>query len=186
MYSAKRSGNQPWKYRVQRLTGATTGKTSMAATQISARSFAASTGRSAFNSGHPSIDADHRELFALANDMLDKSFDRRRNPAPFYQAFDKLVEHTVRHFSDEEKILAEHGYAQLDEHLREHRRILDQAAELQRRVRVNTGRAGRADRFDALRRHRRAHVAGRYEVLPLFAEPADAVSSESEKLTVTE
>jgi len=88
-----------------------------------------------FNSGHPLIDAQHRELFALANDMLDKSFDRRSDPESFHKVFDALLEHTVRHFSDEERILAAYGYALLAEHTEEHRRIIDRAAALHGRIR---------------------------------------------------
>ena len=95
-----------------------------------------------FNSGHPTIDAQHRELFVLANDMLEKSLDRRNAPEPFATAFDRLIEHTIRHFVDEEAILAAHGYAHLAEHAAEHRRIINQANDLHRRVRDNRDAPG--------------------------------------------
>ena len=183
MYSAKRSTGQAGKHRVHRLRRHGGKETDGDTDQ---RPLVRLNWKAAFNSGHPSIDAQHRELFALANEMLDKSFDRRRDPEPFFRAFDALLEHTVRHFSDEERILAEQGYASLDEHIREHRRIIAQAADLQRRVHINADAPG--ELIDLMLSE---FIAGHMlredtKFFPLFAEPADADCTAAETLTVAE
>ena len=183
MYSAKRSTGQAGKHRVHRLRRHGGKETDSDTDQ---RPLVRLNWKAAFNSGHPSIDAQHRELFALANEMLDKSFDRRRDPEPFFRAFDALLEHTVRHFSDEERILAEQGYASLDEHIREHRRIIAQAADLQRRVHINADAPG--ELIDLMLSE---FIAGHMlredtKFFPLFAEPADADCTAAETLTVAE
>ena len=135
MYQAKRTGRN----RVHRLERPNATELGENADQ---RPLVRLNWKTTFNSGHPLIDAQHRELFALANDMLEKSFSRRSDPEPFHKAFDSLLEHTIRHFSDEEQILSARGYAHLAEHAAEHRRIIELATQLHRRVRDNQDAPG--------------------------------------------
>ena len=177
MYHAKRAGRN----RVHRLAR---NDANAAGESTDQRPLVRLNWKATFNSGHPSIDAQHRELFALANDMLEKSFARRADPEPFHKAFDSLLEHTVRHFSDEERILAIHGYTQLAEHAAEHRRIIDQANELHRRVRANSDSPG--ELIDLMLSE---VIAGHLlredrKFFALFENPADSGKHDTDALTI--
>ncbi len=177
MYHAKRAGRN----RVHRLAR---NDANAAGESTDQRPLVRLNWKATFNSGHPSIDAQHRKLFALANDMLEKSFARRADPEPFRKAFDSLLEHTVRHFSDEEGILAIHGYAHLAEHAAEHRRIIDQAYELHRRVRANSDSPG--ELIDLMLSE---VIAGHLlredrKFFALFENPADSGKHDTDALTI--
>lgn len=184
MYRAKQSGRQAGSYHVQRLQRHDTEYADGDA--IDQRPLVRLNWKPNFNSGHPLIDAEHRELFALANEMLDKSFDRRRDPGPFYRAFDLLIEHTVRHFSDEERILAEYGYADLEEHAREHRRILDKAAGLRHRAPASTDSIG--ELVDLMLSEVIAGHVLREDTkfFPLFVKPENNDGQSAENLAVSD
>jgi len=180
MYLAKRSGRN----RVQRLAhweGAYADQDTADPRPLVRLNWKAS-----FNSGHPLIDAQHRELFALANDMLEKSFARRNDPEPFDRSFDALIEHAIRHFSDEERILAAYGYVHLAEHAAEHRRIVDQANELHRRVRENRDAPG--ELIDLMLSE---VIAGHLlredrKFFALFEKPADSNGNKSKSIAVSD
>lgn len=83
-----------------------------------------------YDCGQPVIDAEHRKLFDLANVLMNTAFARGEKPQEFHQALDNLLAHVVRHFADEEAILAEHHYADLAAHARAHKRLVERALEL--------------------------------------------------------
>jgi len=93
----------------------------------------------AFECGDPTIDAEHRELFELANLLIDTAFLAHAEPARFRLALDSLLEHVARHFADEEAILAGRHYADLEQHKRAHAGLLRRAGHL--RIRVESGQA---------------------------------------------
>lgn len=84
----------------------------------------------AYECGEPTIDREHRELFELANVLLDASFNSAASPQAFSTALDRLLAHIVRHFSNEEALLAQHGYEHLEAHSRAHAGLLARAREL--------------------------------------------------------
>jgi diguanylate cyclase (GGDEF)-like protein/hemerythrin-like metal-binding protein len=84
----------------------------------------------AYECGEPTIDREHRELFGLANTLLEASFTRERLPEDFSTALEKLLAHIARHFADEEALLARHGYEHLESHRRAHAALLARAGEL--------------------------------------------------------
>jgi len=88
--------------------------------------------------GDPVIDAEHREIFRLANALIDAAWGVRGASPRFAGALDDLVEHVAMHFADEEEILAARGYLQLEEHRRAHAGLL-------RRAREMSARAGSGD-----------------------------------------
>ena len=83
----------------------------------------------AYECGEPTIDREHRELFDLANVLLDASFAGAL-PEAFSAALETLLAHIVRHFADEEAVLARHGYEHLESHRRAHAGLLARAGEL--------------------------------------------------------
>ena len=93
--------------------------------------------------GDPVIDAEHRELFRLANALIDTAWGSPGASAGFAGALDDLIEHVAMHFADEEEILAARGYLQLEEHKRAHAGLLRRAREM--RVRADSGDARLGD-----------------------------------------
>lgn len=102
----------------------------------------------AYECGEPSIDREHRELFDLANVLLDASFNSMALPDAFSIALDKLLAHIVRHFASEEAILARRDYAHLDSHKRAHAGLLARAGDL--KSAVATGKTTLGDLVDFL------------------------------------
>jgi diguanylate cyclase (GGDEF)-like protein/hemerythrin-like metal-binding protein len=83
-----------------------------------------------YECGEATIDAEHRELFVLANALVDASFAKDTAPEPFQQALDRLLAHIERHFADEEALLERHRYTQLDAHKRAHAGLVARARQL--------------------------------------------------------
>jgi diguanylate cyclase (GGDEF)-like protein/hemerythrin-like metal-binding protein len=128
----------------------------------------------AFECGDPTIDTEHRELFGLANVLIDAAAHGQAEPARFRSALGALLTHVAKHFADEEAILAEHRYADLEQHKRAHAGLLRRADYL--KVRVESGQAdlGSVVEFlaqDVVARHL---LAVDRAFFPLFAgKPAD-------------
>jgi diguanylate cyclase (GGDEF)-like protein/hemerythrin-like metal-binding protein len=93
----------------------------------------------AYECGEPTIDTEHRELFALANRVIDASLAAAGQP-DVLAALDGLIAHVARHFADEEAILARQRYSDLEPHRRAHEGLVRRALWL--RERVGTGEAG--------------------------------------------
>ncbi len=113
----------------------------------------------AYECGEPTIDAQHRELFELGNALIAAAVGGDAAPGswrPALVALDALVAHVVRHFQDEEAILARHGYPRLAEHKRAHAGLLKRAGELAAAVDENDGALGPLVDFlakDVIARH---------------------------------
>jgi len=83
-----------------------------------------------YDCGEPTIDREHRKLFDLANTLIGYAFTRTENPQGFNSALEKLLVHVVQHFADEEVILAEHQYVDLDSHAQAHKVLIEHALQL--------------------------------------------------------
>jgi len=94
----------------------------------------------AYECGDSTIDRQHRELFELANALIDAFLSGAKDFAAIAPAYDRLMGHIVLHFTEEEAILQHRGYAELKTHRRAHRGLLARAQEL--RGRVADGSAG--------------------------------------------
>jgi len=120
MYHAKKAGSG----RVELFAPVEdTGETSTGAQRILHLAW-----RPGFASNHPAIDQQHRELFRLANGLLDAA------PPDFLKAFDTLLTHVDQHFTDEENVLRDHAYEAIAEHTACHHALIRHAQELRRRV----------------------------------------------------
>ena len=86
--------------------------------------------REAYESGNPTIDAEHRELFRLANTMIDLALRPEADATASAEALDGLIAHVKDHFADEESILARCGYRDLAQHRRAHEGLLRRAGYL--------------------------------------------------------
>ena len=92
------------------------------------------------------IDAQHRSLFDDANRLLVAALEQR--PADEVTALiDALVDHVVRHFEDEEALIAEAGFPGAREHATIHRTLLDKAADVTNRYQAGTVSVGELFQF---------------------------------------
>ena len=100
-----------------------------------------------FLSGNPVIDAQHRALFADANQLLSAILAGR--PAADVDAMiDALMRDVLRHFQAEEAILGAADYAGTAAHAALHRDLADRAATLAQRFRA--GAIGLGELFEFL------------------------------------
>jgi diguanylate cyclase len=112
--------------------------------------------RDSYESGQPGIDAEHRELFDLANALIEAALPGRNRHADADAALTALLRHLENHFRHEEAILAEHGYARLAEHRQAHASLLRKAGELQNAAAAGTATFGALVDFlanDVVARH---------------------------------
>jgi hemerythrin len=84
----------------------------------------------AYECDEPTIDRQHREIFELANALFDVSFTSESPTEAFGAALEKLMVHIARHFIDEEALLVQHGYKNIELHRAEHAGLLARAMEL--------------------------------------------------------
>jgi hemerythrin len=87
-----------------------------------------------YECGNSTIDAEHRELFTLANKLIDASLLAPTTPSAVKAALDPLLAHVKRHFADEEAILASLDYEQLAEHKRAHAGLVQRAGSMAARL----------------------------------------------------
>ncbi|CAA7618018.1 Diguanylate cyclase with hemerythrin-like metal-binding domain-containing protein [Candidatus Terasakiella magnetica] len=85
--------------------------------------------RSTYESGHASLDTQHRNLFEHANNLLTAVIGERPTDevAPQIEA---LVADLLDHFRDEEAVLRSIGYSGADEHAQTHQGLIGRAGEL--------------------------------------------------------
>ncbi len=80
------------------------------------------------------IDKEHRQLFELANNLIESAFSRDENPRRFNINMEKLLSHVIQHFADEEAILAKYNYPALTAHEHAHKILIDHALQLKKSV----------------------------------------------------
>ena len=85
-----------------------------------------------YNCGESTIDTEHRKLFALANTLIDSAFDKDRDPQRYASDLEKLLVHVINHFGDEEAILKQYRYDDLDGHANDHKILIDHALKLRK------------------------------------------------------
>jgi len=93
----------------------------------------------AWASGAPGLDAEHRELFALANDLIDAAARPGATLAGIAGPHGMLVNQIRAHFQHEEVLLRELGYEREPEHRRVHGALLARAARLADEVAAGRG-----------------------------------------------
>ncbi len=87
-----------------------------------------------YECGDATIDSGNRELFRLANKLIDAASREHEQPEGVRAALGELLGHLVRHFADEEAILERLHYAQLPEHRRAHAGLVGRARVMTQRL----------------------------------------------------
>lgn len=75
-----------------------------------------------FSVGHPVLDADHRKLIDILNQIYD-AWQTHSSSLELGRLFDELMDYTDHHFSREESKLAARDYAELGRHHAAHERL---------------------------------------------------------------
>lgn len=81
----------------------------------------------------PSIDAQHKKLVDLIND-LNAAMENGETDAVLGRIFADLLAYTERHFAYEEQLFEKTGFAASDAHCREHEALRDKVTDLQGRL----------------------------------------------------
>lgn len=111
------------------------GKLQQTASKALNRSIVEISWNKSFECGHRTIDAQHRRLFGIRNELIDAVLTKK----PKYDVeslLHELVDHVEHHFSEEEAVLAETGYPISNEHGKIHRTLLAKAKNLRDRHRT--------------------------------------------------
>lgn len=77
--------------------------------------------------GIASIDKEHQKLIQMINDLNDAMKQGKANDVVGKQ-LDALVQYTVLHFANEERLFARHGFPESDAHKREHEALKDEVS----------------------------------------------------------
>lgn len=86
--------------------------------------------KDSYECGTAAIDEEHRQLFELANVLLNAALEQQHATDSIQDNLAALLAHTAEHFHHEEELLAAIDYPELLSHRLEHQRLLEQAAAL--------------------------------------------------------
>jgi hemerythrin-like metal-binding protein len=75
--------------------------------------------------GHPEIDAQHREMARLLYELAEAA-RRKEGPVACLRLFDDYIKYTRFHFAHEEKLMAAGGYPLVPSHHDTHEKLLSQ------------------------------------------------------------
>jgi len=76
----------------------------------------------------PQIDMQHRQLVGMINELSDAMLEKRGYRAVPH-ILEELAEYVQQHFADEEKVMEECNYLELDQHIQEHRGFAEKVIE---------------------------------------------------------
>jgi hemerythrin len=80
-------------------------------------------------------DQQHQELFDRVN-ALNEAVSGGKRPE-IGNSLDKLIDYVVEHFQSEERLMEEKGYEDLDNHRKEHEKLVTTCADIQGKFHAN-------------------------------------------------
>lgn len=86
--------------------------------------------------GHDMIDGDHIELVELL-DQLDDAVTNHLGLETYGKVLNQLMNKIRAHFASEEALMAEHHYAQTDQHVKDHGKLMRELFEFKARFDAN-------------------------------------------------
>lgn len=102
--------------------------------------------RKVYECGEPTIDRQHRALYALANELL-AAVAHRRPRGELTVLVDALTREAAAHFAAEEQVLERVRYPQLEEHRASHARLMRKATDLAEQYRSGAPHGGEIIEF---------------------------------------
>jgi len=85
-----------------------------------------------YETGNALVDSDHKQIFELVKNVLDGAYLNRKEKVDMAIGF--LAEYTLRHFANEEKLMKESSYPEMEEHKRQHTEFAASVVALQEKV----------------------------------------------------
>ena len=73
--------------------------------------------------GDAGIDKDHKAFIALVNE-LNSAIIRRHSKADVETILKRIVDHSVQHFANEEKLFVQMRYPKTQEHMEQHAKLI--------------------------------------------------------------
>jgi hemerythrin len=83
-----------------------------------------------YSTGIHSIDAQHRNLFAVAKDLF-AAMSTGQGRAAVGRTLDRMVQYTASHFAHEERLMRLHNFPDFEAHKAEHDKLTAQVLQLQ-------------------------------------------------------
>ena len=123
----------------------------------------------AYECGNAVIDREHRELFDLANELIDGFLTHGSSQTLVTPIYDRLLRHVATHFADEESELEARGYVRLEAHRRIHATLLERAHELRAALDSGDANLGGVVEFLASEVVSRHLLRADRDFFPLFA-----------------
>lgn len=85
--------------------------------------------RPEYSSNNPKIDEEHKELFKRIS-LLSEKLIFRKDKYKLIKELESFIQDSIAHFRDEEDILADKEYPDLEKHKKEHKKLIDRALKL--------------------------------------------------------
>lgn len=79
--------------------------------------------------GQATIDEEHKMLFRLINDF-HSHWSEQRDRKDIARVLSQLIQYGELHFQDEERIMAQEGYPELESHRRIHEKLIEEIFKL--------------------------------------------------------
>jgi hemerythrin len=87
----------------------------------------------ALSIGHEQIDADHQDIFEIANRLQEEMQGEEPEHSIVGEVLVELIEHTGGHFMREESLMEAIHFPYLEQHKREHKLLMEKVNTLHRR-----------------------------------------------------
>ena len=105
--------------------------------------------RDSYNTGIEAVDLEHRKLVELIEAMYINVRDKKPKEA-VEKVMKEIVDYTQNHFTNEDSLMQNAQYPELDAHKTEHQNLIDEVAVFQDRL-LNNFPDGREDLYHFLR-----------------------------------
>jgi diguanylate cyclase (GGDEF)-like protein/hemerythrin-like metal-binding protein/PAS domain S-box-containing protein len=96
--------------------------------------------------GNNLMDEQHRSLLNMGNDLVESSLNGSEFEV-LNQKLDKLINHILKHFQDEENLLAQVEFPDFEKHVYEHKDLVDKALKLKAKFREDEIKPSEAFEF---------------------------------------
>lgn len=90
----------------------------------------------AFQTGHPVVDGQHKNLFVLVN-KLQEAISEKKSKMVVQDAIDLLTDYINTHFKTEEEIMQSNGYPEYESHKMAHDGLKEYAMKLIKLYHIN-------------------------------------------------
>lgn len=131
----------------------------------------------AYLCGEPLIDEEHREILDRANELIHAVVSGDEKMVDLYDALDDLIASAEAHFANEERVLFDCHYPDLEEHVLEHQNLMARAQVLRRKAIAGELTLGALVTFivqDVVVKHMLAADRKYYPYLKASQEPAES------------